>query len=70
MIGGGPVILALRQYPQGRAGHDGTDRHCGLDPQSRGEGPGRQQDKTTDQIPPPLMREESKSLSQCLTLGS
>ena len=45
-------------------------RHCGLDPQSRGEGRGIQQDKTTTNISSPLMREESKSLSQCLTLGS
>ena len=30
------VILALRQYPQGGEQPGTTDRHCGLDPQSRG----------------------------------
>ena len=37
------VILASRQYPQGWVNSRGcaTHRHCGLDPQSRGEGPGR-----------------------------
>ena len=37
-LGGGQVILALRQYPQ--RGANNPARHCRLDPQSRGEAAG------------------------------
>ena len=43
-------------------------RHTGFKAVSTGQG--KQQDRPTSRIPSPLMGEESKSLSQCLTLGS
>ena len=43
-------------------------RHTGFKAVSTAQG--KQQDRPTSRIPSPLMGEESKSLSQCLTLGA
>ena len=66
-----PVILASRQYPQGgdnktKQPTNPLTRHCGLGPQSRGEGLGIEQDK---QYPLSLTTED-QSMFQCLTLGA
>ena len=76
----GAVILALRQYPQGGAPpiplsldgrgikgegeNDASSRHCGLGPQSRGEGRGTRHSMR----PSPSFPRRRESIKRCSSI--